>query len=69
MAARVLTVAPLSCTSSPDAHTTAVRGLAHAARASFLVGHNTNLMAVYGAFNAAGFGIAVAMCCCFLVIW
>lgn len=48
---------------------TAFRGVAHAARASFFVGHNLDLMAVYGALNAAGFGIAVAMCCCFIVIW
>jgi hypothetical protein len=47
----------------------AVRGIAHAAHASFLVGHNLDLMAVYGALNTAGFGIAVAMCCCFIVIW
>jgi hypothetical protein len=47
----------------------AVRGVAHAARASFFVSHNIDLMAVYGALNAAGFGIAVAMCCCFIVAW
>jgi hypothetical protein len=47
----------------------AVRGIAHAAHARFLVGHNINLMAVYGALNTAGFCIAVAMCCCFIIIW
>jgi hypothetical protein len=47
----------------------AVRGIAHAARASFFVSHNVDLMAVYGALNAAGFGIAVAMCCAFIIIW
>jgi hypothetical protein len=54
----------------PPSADTPVRGVAHAAHAALLLRPRASaLAAVYGAMNAVGLGISVAMCDCLMVIW